>query len=76
MDPASALHRRAFPPEGDLHLRVLVAGWGTIGTWWRSGLTCHPFWIAYANDGPGAALALADGRDLPLRAGEVCLLPA
>lgn len=70
------LHRTHFPADGELHLRMLVAGYGVIGDWWKGSPPNHPFWVFYANDDDGAELVLEDGEVVSLAAGPVWLLPA
>ncbi len=70
------LHRLWFTSAGDVHLRVLVAGWCTIGDWWHERHVQQPFWRLYANDAPGAEIELADGEIVPLDPGSIWLLPA
>ena len=76
MPATPKLHRLWFTSAGDVHLRVLVAGWCTIGDWWHERHVNQPFWRLYANDAPGAEIELADGGIVPLEPGRVWLLPA
>lgn len=76
MPDQPVLHRRTFAADGDLHLRVLVAGWSEIGDWWHGRQDDPPFWRLYVNDRDGAEAVLADGRVVALAAGSAWLLPA
>lgn len=76
MPDGPVLHRRRFSAAGDLHLRVLVAGWNEIGAWWQGRQVDSPIWRLYRNDGDGAEVTLADGRTVRLAGGAVWLLPA
>ena len=42
--------------------------------WWNDDRRCDPFWRLYANERLGGALCW-EGQDLPLRPGEVTLVP-
>lgn len=76
MGDPPVLHRRRFAASGDVHLRVLVAGWCRLGPWWHDQHTDQPIWRLYANDEDGAELGLADGRAVALAPGRIWLLPA
>ncbi len=70
------LHRRRFAASGDVHLRVLVAGWCRLGAWWHEQHVDQPLWRLYANEEVGAEISLADGRIVTLDPGRIWLLPA
>ena len=70
------LQRRYFAAVGDLHMRVLVAGWARIGDWWHGSAVDQPTWKLYINEDDGAEVMLSDGRRVALNARQVWLLPA
>ena len=76
MGDPPVLHRRHFAATGDVHLRILVAGWCRLGAWWHEQYTDQPIWRLYANDEDGAGISLADGQVVALAPGRIWLLPA
>ncbi len=71
-----AERQRSAVDHDGLHIRVLIATFFLIDSWWRTTGVCSPYWRYYVNYRDGAAIRLGDGSLYPLPAGQVHLIPA
>ncbi len=68
--------QRCSVDHDGLHIRVLLATFVNIGSWWNSIGMCNPYWRYYVNYRDGAAVRLKDGSLYALPSGQVHLIPA